>query len=86
MRPRAGPPLAPGPYDHRFNQIHWERESGYEFTQTHGPIKGTHPPHPTRLSGFMPEHYYPYESARDTARSSGCLLPINFPHFDGSHP
>nr|ACG49245.1 hypothetical protein [Zea mays] len=40
LRPPAGAPPAAGPYDHRFETFHRERESGYEFTPTHGPVKG----------------------------------------------
>jgi hypothetical protein len=86
-RPPAGPPPSAGPYGHRYDQSHRERESGYEFTPTRGPVKGTHPPHPTRMSGFMPEQFDPYETAREPGRSAGGRLPhISFPRFDGSHP
>jgi hypothetical protein len=69
LRPSTGPPPAVGPYSHHLDSYHRERESGYEFTPIHGPVKGTHPPHPTRLSGFLSEHYYPYEPMHDTGRS-----------------
>jgi hypothetical protein len=87
LRPPAGPPPLARPYGHRYDQSHRERESGYEFTPTCGPVKGTHPPHPSRMSGFMPEQFYPYETAPEPGRStSGRLSQISFPHFDGSHP
>jgi hypothetical protein len=85
--PPAGAPPAAGPYDHRFETFHRERESGYECTPTHDPVKGTRPPHPSCFSGFMSKQYYPYESARDTGRLvSGRFPPISFPRFDGSRP
>jgi hypothetical protein len=86
QRSAVVPPPVAGSYGHRQEQYHREREYGYEFNMSHGPVKSKHPPHPTRLSGFMPEQYYPYESGRDTGRLAPGRLPqISFPRFDGSH-
>jgi hypothetical protein len=86
-RPPGGIHHADGPFGRRPDLHYRDRESGPQGVPTHIPVKGTFSAHPSRLSGFMAEQYYPHESPREYMRPSlGRLPKLNFPQFDGSQP
>lgn len=84
VRPPAGFPHADGARGHRFEPPNREGEFGFPATQPHGLVKGTYNAHPSRITGFMPEHQYPSEFMRESGL--GRLPKVNFPQFDGSKP
>lgn len=87
VRPAAGLHHADGPFGRRVEFHHRDRESGPRGAPTHIPVKGTFSAHPSRLSGFMAEQYYPHESPRELQHPSMGRLPqLTFPRFDGAQP